>query len=63
MYCFGDEIASLREHDAGIDGLLVSGERRMVDLVVGADGGRCGRGKLSNDVRVSYLRRRDWVHH
>jgi 2-polyprenyl-6-methoxyphenol hydroxylase-like FAD-dependent oxidoreductase len=42
VYSFGDEIASLRENDAGIEALLVSGEQRMVDLVVGADGLRSG---------------------
>ena len=42
VFRFGDEIASLREHDSGIEALLVSGERRMVDLVVGADGLRSG---------------------
>lgn len=55
VYCFGDEIASLRELDAGIEALLVSGERRMVDLVVGADGLRSGVRRLAfgpDDVHV-----------
>jgi 2-polyprenyl-6-methoxyphenol hydroxylase-like FAD-dependent oxidoreductase len=58
VYCFGDEIASLREHDAGIEALLVSGERRMVDLVVGADGLRSGVRRLvfgPDDVHVRSL--------
>jgi 2-polyprenyl-6-methoxyphenol hydroxylase-like FAD-dependent oxidoreductase len=58
VYCFGDEIASLHEHDAGIEALLVSGERRMVDLVVGADGLRSGIRRLAfgpDDLHVRPL--------
>jgi 2-polyprenyl-6-methoxyphenol hydroxylase-like FAD-dependent oxidoreductase len=58
VYRFGDEIASLHEHDAGIEALLVSGERRMVDLVVGADGLRSGVRRLAfgpDDVHVRPL--------
>jgi 2-polyprenyl-6-methoxyphenol hydroxylase-like FAD-dependent oxidoreductase len=57
-YCFGGEIASLRENDAGIAAHLVSGERRMVDLVVGADGLRSGVRRLAfgpDDVHVRPL--------
>jgi 2-polyprenyl-6-methoxyphenol hydroxylase-like FAD-dependent oxidoreductase len=57
-YCFGDEITSLREHDAGIEALLASGERRMVDLVIGADGLRSGVRRLAfgpDDVHVRPL--------
>jgi 2-polyprenyl-6-methoxyphenol hydroxylase-like FAD-dependent oxidoreductase len=57
-FCFGDEIASLREYDAGIETLLVSGERQMVDLVVGADGLRSGVRRLAfgpDDVHVRPL--------
>jgi 2-polyprenyl-6-methoxyphenol hydroxylase-like FAD-dependent oxidoreductase len=58
VYCFGDEITSLHEHDTGIEALLVSGERRTVDLVVGADGLRSGVRRLAfgpDDVHVRPL--------
>jgi len=58
VYRFGDEIASLREHDTGIEVLLVSGERRMVYLVVGADGLRSGIRRLAfgpDDLHVRPL--------
>ena len=58
VYRFGDEIASLYEHDAGIEALLVRGERRMVDVVVGADGLRSGVRRLAfgpDDVHVRPL--------
>lgn len=35
---FDDEIAAIDEHDAGVRIALQSGERREVDIVVGADG-------------------------
>jgi len=58
VFRFGDEITSLHEHNAGIRALLVSGERRMVDLVVGADGLRSGVRRLAfgpDDVHVRPL--------
>jgi 2-polyprenyl-6-methoxyphenol hydroxylase-like FAD-dependent oxidoreductase len=58
VYCFGDEIRSLHEHVAGVEALLVSGERRMVDLVVGADGLRSGVRRLAfgpDDVHLRPL--------
>jgi 2-polyprenyl-6-methoxyphenol hydroxylase-like FAD-dependent oxidoreductase len=57
VYCFGHEIMSLHEHDAGVEVLLVSGERRMVDLVVGADGLRSGVRRLAFGPDDVHLRR------
>ncbi|TCC17973.1 FAD-dependent monooxygenase [Kribbella sindirgiensis] len=37
-YCFGDSIASLREHAEGVDVRFESGVEETYDLVIGADG-------------------------
>lgn len=56
-YIFGDSIATLDQHDGGVDVTFESGSARTFDLVVGADG-------LHSVVRrLAFGPERDYVSH